>query len=60
MQQEEIKNIITQGNVCELKPEQNPDMHKHNKFFWYIVSACFILLIVTLFFINGMSVVSRI
>ena len=60
MQEQEIKNIITQGNVCELKPEQNPEMHKHNKFFWYIVTLGFIILVASLLFINGMSVVSRV
>ncbi len=60
MQEQEIKNIITEGDVCELKPEQNSDLHKHNKFFWYIVTLCFTLLIITLLFINGGAVISRI
>ena len=53
-------NISNNSDISTNNIDANPEIHIHNKKFWYIVTACFIFLIITLLFINGISVIDRI
>ena len=50
-----INNIDTNMNQ-----NIHSDIDEHSKYFWYVVTLCFTLLIITLLFINGGAVISRI